>query len=67
MKLLLKLVWKDFKQNKVITTVLTVFLILSAVLMAGGLRMVGTIMSSLSGLNELAMLPQYLQMHSSLL
>ena len=38
MKLLLNLVRKDFKRNRVITAVLAVFLILSALLMAGGLR-----------------------------
>lgn len=63
MKLLLKLVRKDFKRNRIITTVLTVFLILAAVLMAGGLRVTGTIISSLNGLNEQAIPPQYLQMH----
>jgi len=63
MKLLLKLVRKDFKANPVITTVLTVFLILSAILMAGGLRVAGTMFSSLDGLNERAIPPQYLQMH----
>jgi len=63
MKLLLKLVRKDFKRNRVITTALAVFLILSAVLMAGGLKVAGTIISSLTGLNELAKPPEYLQMH----
>lgn len=63
MKLLLKLVLKDFKRNKVITTALTVFLFLSALLMAGGLRVTGTIISSLNGFNELAIPPEYLQMH----
>ena len=63
MKLLLNLVWKDFKRNRVITTALAVFLILSALLMAGGLRVAGTMISSLNGLNELAVPPEYLQMH----
>lgn len=63
MKLLIKLVLKDFKRNKVITTALTVFLFLSALLMAGGLRVTGTIISSLNGFNELAIPPDYLQMH----
>lgn len=63
MKLLMNLVQKDFKRNIVITTTLAVFLILSTLLMAGGLRVVGTIVSSLNGLNELAVPPQYLQMH----
>ncbi len=63
MKLLLNLVRKDFKRNRVITTALAVFLILSALMMAGGLRVAGTMISSLNGLNELAMPPDYLQMH----
>ncbi len=63
MKLLLKLVRKDFKRNRVITTALAVFLLLSALLMAGGLRLSGTMISSLNGLNEIAMPPEYLQMH----
>ncbi len=63
MRLLLNLVWKDFKRNRVITTALAVFLILSALLMAGGLRVAGTMISSLNGLNELAVPPEYLQMH----
>lgn len=63
MKLLLKLVRKDFKRNKVITTVLLVFLIISFVLMAGGLRVAGTMKASLNDLNALAMPPEYLQMH----
>lgn len=53
MKLLWNLVWKDFKRNKIISTVLAVFLILSAVLMAIGLRVAGTIISSLNGLRGL--------------
>ncbi len=63
MKLLQNLVWKDFKRNKVITTVLAVFLVLSALFMAGGLRVTGTMISSLNGLNELAVPPQYMIMH----
>ena len=63
MKLLLNLVRKDFKRSRVITTALAVFLILSALLMAGGLRVAGTMLSSLNGLNVLAVPPEYLQMH----
>lgn len=63
MKLLLNLVRKDFKRNRAITIALAVFLILSALLMAGGLRVAGTMISSLNGLNELAVPPEYLQMH----
>jgi len=49
--------------NKVITTALTVFLIISALFMAGGLRIAGTMISSMTGLNELAVKTEYLQMH----
>ena len=63
MNLLLNLVHKDFKRNRVITTTLAVFLIISTIFMAGGLRVTGTIISSMKGLNELAIPPQYLQMH----
>ncbi|MBC3889855.1 FtsX-like permease family protein [Acetobacterium paludosum] len=63
MKLLLNLVRKDFKRNKVITTALAVFLILSALLMAGGLRVTGAMISSVKGLTEMAVSPEYIQMH----
>ena len=63
MKLLLNYVRKDYARNKVITTALTIFLLLSTVLMAGGLRVAGTVISSLNGLNALAMPPDYIQMH----
>jgi putative ABC transport system permease protein len=63
MSLLLSLVRKDFKRNKIVTIALALFLFLSALLMAGGLRITGTMLSSLNGLNELAMPPDYLQMH----
>ena len=63
MKILLNLVRKDFKRNRAITTALAVFLILSALMMAGGLRATGTMISSLNGLNDLAVPPDYLQMH----
>lgn len=63
MKLLLHLVRKDFTRNRVITTALTVFLILAAVFMACGLRVTGIMISSLNGLNKLAVPPEYVQMH----
>lgn len=63
MKLLLNLVRKDFKKNKAITTALAVFLIISGLFMSGGLRVTGTMISSLNGLKELAVPPEYLQMH----
>lgn len=63
MKLLLNLVRKDFKRNPAITTALTVFLILAALLMAGGLRVAGTMISAYDGLNQKALPPDYLQIH----
>ncbi len=64
MKLFLKLVYNDFKRNKAITTALAVFLIISTFFMAGGLRVTGTMISSMKGLNQVAIPPDYLQMHS---
>lgn len=66
MKLLLKLVWKDFKRNRVVTTALAMFLILSALLMAGGIKVAVTMVSSLNGFNERAVPPEYLQMHKGI-
>lgn len=63
MNLLLNLVRKDFKRSKAITMALAVFLLLSAIFMAGGLRVAGTMFSSLKGFNELAKPPEYLQLH----
>lgn len=63
MKLLFSLVRNDFKRNKIITVVLALFLCLSALFMAGGLRTAVTINASIKGLNEVAMPPEYLQMH----
>lgn len=63
MKLLFNLVKKDFLKNKVITTALAIFLILSTLLMAGGLSVTGTMISSLNGLNKIAITPHFLQMH----
>ncbi|MDD4547044.1 MAG: ABC transporter permease, partial [Oscillospiraceae bacterium] len=63
MKLLLNLVREDFRKSKIITTALTVFLIISTLFMAGGLRIAGTMISSMNGLNELAVMTEYLQMH----
>ena len=63
MKLLWSMVKKDIRQNPVVTTVLGVFLLLSMLLMSTGFRTMGTMVSSLIGLNEIAMPPEYLQMH----
>jgi putative ABC transport system permease protein len=63
MKLLLNLVRKDLSRNRVIAIALASFLVLSALLMAGGLRVAGTMISSMNGLNEIALPPEYLQMH----
>lgn len=63
MQLLLKLIRKDFTRNKVVATVLVLFLILSSLLLAGGLQVTGTMISSTGGLNQVAQPPDYLQMH----
>lgn len=63
MDLLLNLVRKDFKRNRVITIALTVFLLLSAFFMTSGLRITGIMISSLNGLNKVALTPEYVQMH----
>ncbi len=63
MNLLWNLIYNDIRKNKIISIVLTLFLLLSAILMAGGLRVMGIMMSSTSGLNKLASPPDYFQMH----
>ncbi len=63
MMLLLTLVRKDIKRNRAITAALVIFLILSAVFMAGGLRITGILISSLNSFNKIAMPPDYVQMH----
>lgn len=63
MKLLWSMVKKDIRQNPVVTTVLGVFLLLSMLLMSTGFRTMGIMVSSLIGLNEAAIPPEYLQMH----
>ena len=63
MKLFWNLVCNDIRKNRVISIVLLLFMILSALLMAGGLRVMGTMISATSGLNEAAMPPDYLKLH----
>ncbi|WP_312653315.1 ABC transporter permease [Proteiniclasticum sp.] len=63
MKLLMKLVHNDLKRNRVITTALALFIMMSVLFMAGGLRVTGTMISSMKGLEEIARPPDYLQMH----
>ena len=63
MKLLLHVVRRDLKRNSVITTAMVMFLVLAAVFMAGGLRVTGIMISSLNGLNKIAIPPEYVQMH----
>jgi putative ABC transport system permease protein len=63
MKLLLNLVRKDFRRNPVITAALAATLLLSALLLAGGLRMTGTMLAAVNGLAEAAQPPDYIQMH----
>ena len=40
-----------------------IFLMISTLFMAGGLRVTSTMISSMKGLNEVAIPPDYLQMH----
>lgn len=63
MKLLWNLIFNDVKKNKIMSVVLMVFLLLSAILMAGGLRVTGIMLSATDGLNRLAAPPDYFQMH----
>lgn len=63
MKLIWNLVYQDIKKNRIMSTVLTLFLLLSAILMAGGLRVTGTMLSATAGLNQAAVPPDYLRMH----
>lgn len=62
-KLLMHVILRDLKRNSVITTAMAMFLILAAVFMAGGLRVTGIMISSLNGLNKIAIPPEYVQMH----
>lgn len=63
MRLLLNLVRKDFEKNRSVTIALLIFLLLSALMMAVGLRVAGTMMAADDGLNQKAIPPDYLQMH----
>lgn len=63
MKLLWNLVCNDIRKNRIMSAVLTLFLLLSAILMAGGLRVTGIMLSATGGLNQLAAPPDFLQMH----
>jgi len=66
MKLLLNIVRKDLLANKVVTIAITLFIIMSAIMMAVGFRVTGTMISSLNGLNEVAKPPDYIQMHKGI-
>jgi putative ABC transport system permease protein len=63
MSLIAKLVFNDLKKNKVITIALTIFLFISALFMAGGLRILGTAITSEEALASHAILPDFIQMH----
>jgi putative ABC transport system permease protein len=63
LQLLFELIRKDIMRNKVVTIVLVLFLVLSSLLLASGLQVTGTMISSLNGLDRLAQPPDYLQMH----
>lgn len=63
MNLIRKLIWNDLKKNKIITITLMIFLCISAVFMAGGLRILGTAITSEQALASHVILPEYIQMH----
>ncbi len=63
MKLLWNFIYNDIRKNKIMSVVLTLFLLLSVILMAGGLRVTGIMLSSTRGLNQIATPPDFLQMH----
>lgn len=62
-KLLLKLVVNDIRKNKLMSAILILLIFLSALLMAGGLRVTGNMLSSVKGMNEIALPPDFLKMH----
>ena len=63
MNLIIKLIGNDLKKNKIITLALAIFLFISALFMAGGLRILGTAITSEEALASHAVLPNYVQMH----
>lgn len=63
MSLIAKLIFNDLKKNKVITIALTIFLFISSLFMAGGLRILGTAITSEEALASHAVLPDFIQMH----
>lgn len=63
MKLLFNLVVNDIIKNKVISSILFAFLMLSAVLLTGGLRIGVASITSINALSMVAQIPDYIQMH----
>ena len=63
MKLLFNLVVNDIRKNRIISSILFAFLMLSAVLLTGGLRIGVTSITSINALSTVAQIPDYIQMH----
>ena len=59
-----KMIQKDFKRNKVITIALTVFILLSTMLLAAAVSLIGNLTGAVSKMMEDAKTPHFLQMHA---
>lgn len=64
MKLLWDMMKKDVKRNKAVNMSLAIFLLLASLLLCGGLRVAGVVSGSVKSLNETAVIPEYIQMHT---
>ncbi|WP_160031668.1 ABC transporter permease [Paenibacillus sp. An7] len=62
--MLLHIVKRDFQRNKIITTILFVFIMLSALLMATASHVLMELTSSLNNLLSLSKAPHFVQMHT---
>ncbi|WIV17520.1 hypothetical protein QPK24_13905 [Paenibacillus polygoni] len=62
--MLLHIVKRDFQRNKIITTILFVFIMLSALLMATASHVLMELTSSLNNLLSLSKAPHFVQMHA---
>ncbi|MBT2292939.1 ABC transporter permease [Paenibacillus albidus] len=62
--MLLQIVKRDFQRNKIITLVLFIFILLSALLMAAASRMIMELSGSLNHLLAQSKAPHYVQMHA---
>ncbi|MBE5959823.1 MAG: FtsX-like permease family protein [Lachnospiraceae bacterium] len=59
-----KMIQKDFKRNKGITIALTVFVLLSTMLLAAAVSLIGNLTGAVTKLMEDAKTPHFLQMHA---